>query len=406
MLIDEITTKDVLQYRSFGIHQSDFVESIMPTFRFSLYITRNDSTVPGRANINKMYSNKLSNMEIEYIRNNLVNEIRNESAVNIVDVLEVSNLKQLRIVDRIGTLGLSFQQSPELSKQGFSTQFAIGHYSLANSKLKLMSFRDIVHPLVATALPLLSSKPTLYQLLNASMFTQFEKLRLDEFQVQMQKQKFSKAKLNSQVNTRLLVDEIDVNRLYKLLLDMLRFLESMNYITLSSEVDTYASSQAEDFVKKVNNSVSNISSHLDLKSQKVAGDDKLETGEFGSVSISLDVKATASPLDEDIDSSQVKSIDAINIAEINTDKNSVKVINSAHFLKYELTSTQQKKIQRMRDLGFPDSVVEKAIQDILAKSRNKFEDSSKRSATIEQVELNEVQSDQSRTLDISGSRTA
>jgi hypothetical protein len=177
--LDELDHYSVKRYESFGIPQEEFVRTIMPNFRYSLYVTkaaaaRDDGAhaVVGRPNIS-----------VESIFGK--------------DLLA----KQVRISDRLGYLGELFKSFHQNAKSQVSSSIGFAHYASPSVALTL-----VVHPIIAASFRLLSTNPSIQELLDYN----------EQFYAQH----------------RLVFDKIDAKRH---LIKMIQFLERLNVITLSSD---------------------------------------------------------------------------------------------------------------------------------------------------------------------------
>lgn len=179
MSSDELDHYSVKRYESFGIPQEEFVRTIMPNFRYSLYVTkaavaRDDGAhaVVGRPNIS-----------VESIFGK--------------DLLA----KQVRISDRLGYLGELFKSFHQNAKSQVSSSIGFAHYASPSVALTL-----VVHPIIAASFRLLSMNPSIQELLDYN----------EQFYAQH----------------RLVFDKSDAKRH---LIKMIQFLERLNVITLSSD---------------------------------------------------------------------------------------------------------------------------------------------------------------------------
>ena len=176
MSSDEMDHYSVKRYESFGIPQEEFVRTIMPNFRYSLYVTKaavaRDDAVVGRPNIS-----------VESIFGK--------------DLLA----KQVRISDRLGYLGELFKSFHQNAKSQVSSSIGFAHYASPSIALSL-----VVHPIIAASFRLLSMNPSVQELLDYN----------EQFYAQH----------------RLVFDKSDAKRH---LIKMIQFLERLNVITLSSD---------------------------------------------------------------------------------------------------------------------------------------------------------------------------
>lgn len=177
---DELDHYSVKRYESFGIPQEEFVRTIMPNFRYSLYVTkaaaagRNDHAhaVVGRPNISF-------------------------DSVFGKDLLA----KRVRISDRLGYLGELFKSFHQNAKSQVSSSIGFAHYASPSVALTF-----VVHPIIAASFSLLSTNPSIQELLDYN----------EQFYAQH----------------RLVFDKNDAKRH---LIKMIQFLERLNVITLSCD---------------------------------------------------------------------------------------------------------------------------------------------------------------------------
>lgn len=168
--------KDILHFRSLGLNQSSFVRTIFPSFRFSLYLRRNDTSVLGRA---------------------LVSTLLYSSSDE--------KFGQVFVLDRLGSLEVALSSAEEFIKNQQSVQLYFGHYTFSTQAIKL---RFVVDKSIAPALALLSSTPSVQDLIDHTI-----------------------SQLSSSDRSSLVR-----KRHVKLLLNLLDMLEKVNYITFRNDI--------------------------------------------------------------------------------------------------------------------------------------------------------------------------
>jgi hypothetical protein len=179
MSSDEMDHYSVKRYESFGIPQEEFVRTIMPNFRYSLYVTK-----------------------AAVARDDVAHAVVGRPNVSVESIFGKDLLaKQVRISDRLGYLGELFKSFHQNAKSQVSSSIGFSHYASPSVALTL-----VVHPIIAASFRLLSMNPSIQELLDYN----------EQFYAQH----------------RLVFDKSDAKRH---LIKMIQFLERLNVITLSSD---------------------------------------------------------------------------------------------------------------------------------------------------------------------------
>jgi hypothetical protein len=187
---DEITHYEVQKYRAMGLSQESFVQELMPTFRYSLYVVK--GPVDGQRGRRKLSADVFAG---------------NHTASALAHALTV--------VDRIGNLAVSFQNMEQLAEKQQSTSIEFAHYAMPGDA----RFNLVLSPLICPCLRHLSARPTIAAL--HEMNRDFARKRRREF------------------------DEVEAQ---SLLVALLSYLEKLNMITLEySEVPPGAGGRGRPF---------------------------------------------------------------------------------------------------------------------------------------------------------------
>jgi hypothetical protein len=142
---DEMQHHDILKYRALGLSQERFVQELMTTFRYSMYVTKSSVTSTSqRADVGRF---KITSRIFE----------GNRSAPSLAS--------RLLIVDRAGNLAGTFQYMEQLAKVRQSTTVEFAHYALSGD----VRFSFILSPVIAPCLASLSSRPTMQSLHDANV---------------------------------------------------------------------------------------------------------------------------------------------------------------------------------------------------------------------------------------------
>eukprot|EP01034_Spumella_vulgaris_P023136 gene23136-29329_t len=177
---DELGHYEVKKFWAAGMTQEHFVENYMTFFRYSVYLQRADATSPGRA---KMTKDVLTNQ---------------------------SFARSIQVLDRTGSLGISFSGIGRRAEQRLSTSFAFAPYSIKGE----FSLDYQVLPAVS---------PCLAELSSGASVADLHKVNVD-FAVQ-----------HKQV--------VDQDALRDLLLHLLNYLETINVITYLSNAGPLSTRQ-------------------------------------------------------------------------------------------------------------------------------------------------------------------
>jgi hypothetical protein len=164
----------VQKYRAMGLSQESFVQELMPTFRYTLYVVK--GPVDGQRGRRKLGADVFA---------------RNHTAPTLADALTV--------VDRVGNLAVSFQNMEQLAEKQQSTSIEFAHYAMPGDA----RFNLVLSPLICPCLRHLSARPTIAAL--HEMNRDFARRRRREF------------------------DEVEAQ---SLLVALLSYLEKLNMITL------------------------------------------------------------------------------------------------------------------------------------------------------------------------------
>ena len=164
----------IQKYRTFGINEDDFLFDIFPSFRYTIYVTKREANVAGRAKpdiwlleTSLRYMTSHSSSTSDKIRNSSTHHPLNGSKVG-----------EYIIIDRLGQHSLSstFANCPFTATQSISTTFAFSHYSS-----KTINFTNIALPTISSCLAFLSNKPTVQDLLEFNKkFHNIYHLKYDE----------------------------------------------------------------------------------------------------------------------------------------------------------------------------------------------------------------------------------
>lgn len=187
LLSDELDHYSVKRYETFGISQEEFVRTIMPNFRYSLYVTK--AAVAARK-------------DDDVGRSHRAHAVVGRPNISVESIFGKDMLaRRVRITDRLGYLGELFKSFPQNAKSQVSSSIGFAHYASPSVALTF-----IVHPIIAASFRLLSTKPSIQELLDYN----------EQFYAQH----------------RLVFDKSDAKRH---LINMVQFLERLNVITLSCD---------------------------------------------------------------------------------------------------------------------------------------------------------------------------
>lgn len=122
-----------------GLDQEAFLHSILPSFRFTIYATKNSVNIKGRLKLEESIFSYTVDNDVKYMK----------KADDIV------------VLDRLGSSRLSdvFSTCAEKAIHSMSTSFAFSHYSNPSINLSYIAL-----PTISASLSVLSSMPTIRQL--------------------------------------------------------------------------------------------------------------------------------------------------------------------------------------------------------------------------------------------------
>ena len=182
-MIDEIEHYSIKKYEAFGISQEEFIQSFLPNFRYSFYITKKSYAEKNK----DFYGRPKISIELFETNPNLAN--------------------QIKVVDRVGYLGQSFKSLHQSAISQQSSSIAFAHYSTSQYTLMSFALNFIVHPMIASSLRYLSNNPTIHDLYQENKnFYRDNKLQFDD------------------------------NFTMKQLIELLNLFEKINFLTYSSNV--------------------------------------------------------------------------------------------------------------------------------------------------------------------------
>jgi hypothetical protein len=159
---EEMQHYDILKYRSMGLSQERFLQELMSSFRYSMYVVKSPVSAPTtqRPDIGRF---KLTSRVFEGTRSS------------------PSLASRLQILDRTGYLAGTFQNMEQLAKIRQSTTIEFAHYALPGD----VRFSFILSPVIAPCLATLSSRPSLQSLHDANAnFAAAEGFELVEIEAQ------------------------------------------------------------------------------------------------------------------------------------------------------------------------------------------------------------------------------
>lgn len=251
-----------------------------------------------------------------------------------MDIFTSNAAKNIIVSDRIGTLSQSFAAATELSTNGIPTIFSFAHYS----NHKQFNFTYVAMPGTAPCLTILSSGKSVQDLLKYNK----------EFSI---KSRF----------------QFSLKQLQNELIELLSFFEKLNMISYwstngpiaSSGSSTTASITTIDVKKKQQN---------DLKVQnqvrEIVSDEKFTRVGGLLIDFNEEIETIEVQSDEVLELQKIDNAD-----EIDTEKKDESRKKSSN------KQNNSDKIQRMKDLGFDDDLIQEMLSDSDLSANDKSSDS-------------------------------
>ena len=335
--------------------ESDFLHYLFPSFRHTIYAVKITDSVPGRLQLgpwifdseinpknNLIEGDKIENKKNSNIANKNTNDNNDNNDYNDVSddndnlILKNISANNIFILDRMGMgstqspspgLGSTFKTCLQSATSSLSTTFVFSHYSARS-----VNFTRVILPTISASLSLLSENPTVKDLENFNI-------------------KFHKK----------LKRTYDVQQGQDLLVEILNFFESINVISF------YYSS------KNYNGKFNELRSHDEPEYTKIK---KIKKIEQNIPKIELRTNYDNPGKENNLVLEKKKAIETLkNLktqleVEVEVGHGDVSTsLERTKILKLLLTKTN-----RMKQMGFPENIIEEFIKKEYLKYSHLFED--------------------------------